>query len=327
MSSPATEVSVSKVLLTGASGFVGRILVPMLQEAGYEVGVLSSRSHGMAGVQEWACDIRDLAAVAQVVQQFCPDRVVHLAAQANVPVSFREPVFTWQVNVMGTVNLLAAIREHAPRAFVLFVSSSEVYGESFKSGMPLDEDAPCRPLNPYAASKLAAELACGEYFRQGLAGVIVRPFNHIGPGQSADFAMPAFARQIARIEAGLQPPLLQVGNLEAGRDFLDVRDVCRAYLALLELAGSEGYSRCFNVASGSSRSMREMLERLLQETAQAIRIEQDPERMRPSDIPLALGSHARLCRETPWQPAIDLDDTCRSILDDWRARVRDGRDA
>ncbi len=327
MSSLATEVNVSKVLLTGAGGFVGRILVPMLQGAGYEVGVLSSRSRGMAGVQEWSCDIRDSAAVAKVVQQFAPDRVVHLAAQANVPISFREPVTTWQINVMGTLNLLAAIREHAPRAFVLFVSSSEVYGESFKSGLPLDEDAPCSPLNPYAASKLAAELACSEYFRQGLAGVIARPFNHIGPGQSADFAMPAFARQIARIEAGFQPPLLQVGNLEAGRDFLDVRDVCRAYLALLELAGRDVYSRRFNIASGSSRSMREMLERLLAETPQVIRVEQDPERMRPSDIPLALGNSARLRRETLWQPAVELDDTCRSILDDWRAHVRNGQDA
>lgn len=187
------------------------------------------------------------------------------------------------------MSLLAAVQRHAPDAFVLFASSSEVYGASFKLGVQLDEDVRCQPLNPYAASKLAAEVVFNEYFRQGLRGVIARPFIHIGAGQSESFAMASFARQIALIEAGKQPPVLKVGNLEACRDFLDVRDVCRAYVALLQLGGSgSAYSRCFNVASGTSQRMRDMLDRLLARSSGTIQVVLDPQRTRPSDIPVAV---------------------------------------
>ncbi len=145
--------------------------------------------------------------------------VIHLAAISHVPTSFSQPLLTWQTNVLGTVNILEALYTNMHRKRLLFVSSSEVYGEAFKSNQPLAEDSPCQPMNPYAASKLAAELACQQYFKQGFKGLSPAPFNHIGPGQSEAFVTAAFAKQIAAIEQGLQAPTLHVGNLSASRDF------------------------------------------------------------------------------------------------------------
>lgn len=314
----------SRVLLTGANGFVGLVLGPLLRSEHFHVVALTGPQGCMPAYahEHLPCDIRDAEALAQAVRMARPDYVVHLAAQANVASSFQDQARTWQANLVGSLNLLDALQRHARDAFVLLASSSEVYGDSFKLGVPLDEGVRCQPLNPYAASKLAAEVVFNEYFRQGMRGVIARPFNHIGAGQSESFAMASFARQIALIEAGQQPPVLKVGNLDACRDFLDVRDVCRAYLSLLQLGARRGeYSRCFNIASGASQRMRHMLDRLLAESALEIQVEQDPVRMRPSDIPVALGDSARLCRETPWRPVFSLDETCRTILDDWRARI------
>lgn len=238
------------------------------------------------------------------------------------PVSFQEPFLTWQTNVIGSVNLLQALRRKAPDAFVLFVSSSEVYGASFKQGIALKENSLCQPLNPYAASKLAAEAAFNEYFRQGQPGVIVRPFNHIGAQQSADFVTASFARQIALIEAGQQPPTLKVGNLEASRDFLDVNDVCAAYVQLLQLPerGIE-YPRCFNICSGQPRKIRDILDEMLAMSSATITVTQDPERMRPSDIPSATGDSQAMRDTTGWQPAIDLHSTLEQLLAYWRVQA------
>jgi len=312
------------LLLTGANGFVGKILTHRLQQAGFHVVALSGQSTPAqsSADQHLQCDIRDAQALALAVAQAKPEFVVHLAAVSHVPTSFKNPLLTWQTNVIGSMNLLEAVKQHAPDAFVLFPSSSEVYGAAFKTADSVDENTPPQPLNPYAASKVAAETAFREYFRQGVKGVIARPFNHIGAQQSADFVTASFARQIARIEAGQQPPVLKVGNLDAVRDFLDVQDVCSAYIELLKLTDKPGHPPCLNIASGHSRKIREVLDELLALSTASIEVELDPERLRPSDIPVAVGN-ARLLRETTgWQPQIALQDTLRELLDYWREQTR-----
>lgn len=313
-----------RLLLTGANGFVGKILTGRLQNAGYEVIALGGNASIGQGVadEHLSCDIRDANALSQAVADAAPTHVIHLAAISHVPTSFKEPLLTWQTNVMGSINLLEAIKLHAPSAFTLFPSSSEIYGAAFKSGIALGEETLPEPLNPYAASKVAAEYAFREYFRQGLKGVIARPFNHIGAQQSADFVTASFARQIALIEAGQQAPVLKVGNLEAIRDFLDVQDVCDAYIELLKLADQPSHPVCLNIASGHSRKIRDVLDLLLQQSNVPISVELDPDRLRPSDIPIAVGNSALLKQTTGWQPAIALETTLSQLLDYWRAQVQ-----
>lgn len=309
-----------RTLLTGANGFVGKILCSKLQQAGHHVIALSTGDSSHSGADEkLSCDIREYEPLRAAIAQSKPDHVIHLAAISNVAVSFKDPLLTWQTNVMGSLNLLEALRSEAPNAFILFASSSEVYGEAFKAGVPLNESAPCLPMNPYAASKLAAEAAFNQAFRQGMAGVIVRPFNHIGVGQSPDFVTASFARQIAMIEAGQQPPQLKVGNLQAERDFLDVHDVCEAYVRVLQLAQTEGYPRVLNISSGEPRKIQTILDTLLKLSHQTIEVVQDPERMRPSDIPSASGNSNAIRELTGWAPGIDLRDTLQELLDHWRA--------
>lgn len=312
-----------RVLMTGASGFVGSILTPMLQNGGYHVTALSNRLQTNQGPADdyISCNMQDAAAVAAAVEQAQPSHIIHLAAVSNVPASFTDPLQTWRTNVMGSMHLLEAVRLHAPNAFVLFTSSAEVYGASFKQGIALDEQSPCQPMNPYSASKLAAESAFAQYFRQGMNGVIVRPFNHIGAQQSANFVTASFARQIALIEAGKQPPVLNVGNIEASRDFLDVRDVCEAYLRLLSLSPESKHPKLFNIASGVPRQISAMLYSLLDMTTRSIQVEIDPQRLRPSDIPIAIGNSGLLRKVTGWQPAVPIEDTLRGLLGFWRRQV------
>lgn len=313
-----------RLLLTGANGFVGKILTGRLQQAGYEVVALGGTVSPVLGSADdyLSCDIRDAQALAQAVATARPTHVIHLAAISHVPTSFKDPLLTWQTNVIGSMNLLEAIKQQAPEAFTLFPSSSEVYGAAFKSGIAVTEDNLPAPLNPYAASKVAAEYAFREYFRQGLDGVIARPFNHIGAQQSADFVTASFARQIALIEDGQQAPVLKVGNLEAIRDFLDVQDVCDAYIELLKLKGSPDHPVCLNIASGQSRKIRDVLDLLLSQSSAQIIVEQDPDRLRPSDIPIAAGNSTLLKQTTGWQPAIALETTLSQLLHYWRAQVK-----
>lgn len=313
-----------RLLLTGANGFVGKLLTIRAQAAGLHVIALNGHAHAPGDIanEQISCDIRDPQSLADAVAQVQPTHIVHLAAISHVPTSFSEPLLTWQTNVMGSVNLLEAMRLYAPQAFVLFASSSEVYGAAFKSGQPVDEQTRCEPLNPYAASKFAAESAFHEYFRQGIKGVIARPFNHIGAQQSADFVTASFARQIALIETGQQAPVLKVGNLDAARDFLDVQDVCSAYLEILKLADSSDYPRCLNIASGQPRTVREVLNLLMSLSDAQITIEPDPQRLRPSDIPIAAGSSQLLNDATGWAPRIEFEQTLRNLLNYWRREVQ-----
>jgi GDP-4-dehydro-6-deoxy-D-mannose reductase len=311
------------VLLTGACGFVGKVLLPILLKASYKVTCISSTKVAFddSGASWVKLDINDGDEVDALVARTQPTHIIHLAAVSHVPTSFNDPERTWQTNVIGTLHLLKAVKAHCSNAFFLFVSSSEIYGETFKTGNPLSEDDLAQPMNPYAASKAAAELLVNQYFRQGMGGVIVRPFNHIGAGQSPAFVSASFAQQIAKIEAGKQPPILKVGNLEACRDFLDVKDVCHAYLALLDLSVTTLTDRVFNIASGKPVRIAQILEVLLEQSAATIAVEEDAERMRPSDIPVAAGDCSRIHALTGWQPRYDLSETLAELLNYWRSQV------
>jgi GDP-4-dehydro-6-deoxy-D-mannose reductase len=259
--------------------------------------------------------------VAAYIKATQPDIVVHLAAVAAVTTSVKAPRLAWDVNLGGTLNLVLAMQEHAPQAHLLYVSSAEVYGASLKSGAPATEQTLLQPMNPYAASKAAADILVRQAAANGLSATVMRPFNHTGAGQSESFVAPSFAAQIARIEAGLQPPVLSVGSLDEERDFLDVHDVVRAYAMALDARTSMATGEVFNVASGQAVRIGDLLERLLRQARVPIEVRIDPERLRRASIPKAVGDPAHLRETLNWVPTIDLDTTLIAVLDDQRERL------
>ena len=302
-----------RILITGASGFVAGHLVPLLR----------ARFPGVALSLPTAAelDVTDAAAVDAVVRDCAPDACVHLAAVTAVPAARRDPGHAWQVNLHGTLSLAEAILARAPECTLLFVSSAEIYGGSFRGGTPLDETAAPAPMNTYAATKAAADLALGAMVGDGLRVIRMRPFNHTGPGQTAEFVVPAFARQIARIASGRQDPVMQVGALEPMRDFLDVRDVCAAYVACLERADTLEPGRIFNIASGTPRRIGDILDEMLAIAGVAARVESRASLLRPSDIPMARGNADAARGALDWSPNITFEVTLRDVLDDWKGRV------
>jgi GDP-4-dehydro-6-deoxy-D-mannose reductase len=315
-----------KLLVTGAGGFVGGHLVRYLasEQPGVEVfGILlphGSVSWGSgAGMTILEADLNDPAAAAGVVEAVHPDRVVHLAGQSSVHQSWLDPGGTLRTNVMGVVHVLDAARRLSLRPDVLVVGSAEEYGSVRPDEIPISEDAPLRPASPYAVSKVAQGALARLYGPAGgMRVVLTRTFHHTGPGRGEAFAESSFARQIAEIEAGLRPPVLKVGNLEAVRDFADVRDVVRAYWLLLE-RGQPGAA--YNVCTGQGRRIRELLDLLLASSRAHVEVRVDPERLRPSDVPVQVGDPARLRAATGWEPGVPLEQTLRDLLDDWRQRT------
>jgi GDP-4-dehydro-6-deoxy-D-mannose reductase len=255
--------------------------------------------------------------VDAAVEREKPAQVYHLAGASHVGESWERSTQHLAIHVLGTHYLLEALRRHAPGCRVLVVSSGMVYRPKPE---PLAEDSPIGPPNPYALSKLAEEqVALHAAAQDGLEIVIARPFNHIGPGQSPKFAPPNFARQIAEIERGA-PPTITIGNLDAKRDFTDVRDVVSAYVALMA-RGKAG--RIYNVCSGVATPIRAILDELLSMSRVAVTLQMDPARLRPNDVPYMAGSAARLTEDTGWRPTISLGQTLADTLADWRDRVAD----
>lgn len=318
-----------RILVTGASGFVGRYLCEELARAMPGAPLwgtsLSDERPAWAedlGVEWLLFDIREPEETRRALARVRPTAIIHMAALSHVPTANREPLEAWSVNANGTLNLLEGIRAEVPDSITAFVSSGDVYGRSFRTNERLDEKALPQPENVYSASKAAAELAVRQYGFRGLRTVCLRAFNHVGPGQRPDFVVSAFARQIARIEAGLQAPSLSVGNLEAWRDFTDVRDVVKAYALVLTREAEFKPASVFNVCSGHPRQVSSILDDLLDASSATIRIEQDPERLRPSDTPYAAGDPSKLARRFDWQPRVPWERTIRDTLNDWRERIR-----
>ena len=318
------DKSLPRILITGATGFVGPVLLNALKTGFFrdaELFVWEYNPDGETVGNQFNVDICSRQAVFSSIAAIRPTHVIHLAAQSHVPTSFAQPELTWNINVMGTLYLFEAITTYVPEAGILIISSSEVYGKSFQAGIALDENALLQPQNPYAASKAAADLMAGQYASQGLHVLRIRPFNHVGPGQREEFVVSSFAAQIARIEAGLQSPVLHVGNLQAQRDFLDVRDVVRAYVLALEHIFDLPTGLVLNICSGVPQKIEELLFSLLAQASLSIKVEVDTARMRPSDIPLAVGIAGLAKQHLGWQAEIGFEETLVAVLDDWRAKV------
>jgi GDP-4-dehydro-6-deoxy-D-mannose reductase len=309
-------------LITGAAGFVGQYLVRELLQGGeHIVGGTMDGSPPDSGVLEpaeraaveWVkLEVTSDDQLDAVLARQRPDRVYHLAAQSSVGGSFADVMGTWEVNATGTLRLIRAVAQNAPSARLLVVSSSEVYGMVREQEQPIPETRPLQPPNPYGASKAAAEIVS---LQSALAGdlevVIARSFNHTGPGQSTRFALPNWAAQLGRMARGEAEPVLRVGNLEARRDLLDVRDVVRAYRLLLESGESGGV---YNVCSGEAHRLREVVEMMVEISGTGARIEVETERLRPVDIALLVGDPSRI-RQLGWSPRIALRQTVADLLD------------
>lgn len=301
-----------RVLITGAAGFAGRHLAALLQDAGHEVAGIGRSADSPVDGRYLTADLLDADATRRAFGELAPEWVFHLAADASVERSWREPAATIRNNVETTLNVLAA----AGDARVLVAGSGEIYGPPKQ--LPVDETHELRPQNPYAVSKASADLLAGFYADgHGLHVIRTRSFNHAGPGQTADYVVSAFARQIAEAEQrGEESVVVKTGELRAHRDFTDVRDVARAYVLLLEDAEPGAY----NICSGVSRSAADILAALGQESSLEVKYETDPARLRKHEVMDIRGSHDKLTSATGWQPEIAFEQTIRDTLDWWRGR-------
>ncbi len=293
----------SRTLITGDTGFVGQHVLSRWPDA-----------TGLSSLGE-AVDIRDKAALVARLSEFQPTAVLHLAAMSFVPDSFRSPEMVFEVNFLGTLRLLEALAETGFKGRFVFISTGDAYGLVPPEALPITEDRALRPRNPYAVSKAAAEALCFQWSQTGPFEVMMaRPFNHIGAGQAPTFAISDFARQIAQIAAGQRPPRLNVGNIEATRDFCDVVDVVRAYELILA-TGKNG--EIYNVCSGVERSVQSLLTRLLSLSGVEAEVVVDPARYRPAEQARVYASYDRLQQHTGWRPLVALDDTLQNIYDYW----------
>lgn len=321
-----------RILLTGGAGFVGGHLAGALaRDYAGAARVMMIRPGEPCRPEDWTlveADLIDEREVDRLVADARPDLVVHLAGQASVGRAVRACGDTRIINVTGSKFLAEAIARRAPGATTLFVSSASAYGDSLLEG-PATEDAPLKPRDEYGRSKAAAEAAISAALGPQARLIVARAVNHSGWGhRSRDFSLPDFAAQIALIERGRQPPVVEHGNLAAERDFLDVRDVVAAYLALIAAAPRLPVgANVFNVASGRAHKLETLLAALCAKSAVGIETRLDPSRMRPADIPRVVCDASRLRRATGWAPRHSIDDMLQSLLDFWRAETADSRDA
>jgi GDP-4-dehydro-6-deoxy-D-mannose reductase len=261
--------------------------------------------------------------VTNLLNEIQPEAIYHLAGQAFVPTSWEDPWDTLKNNTRPQLNILQAMVQQKSKARLLIVASNQVYGQVTSEQLPVKEDTPFRPDNPYGVSKVAQDMLALQYhLSHGVDVLRVRAFNHIGPRQSPFFVASSFARQVAEIEAGLAKPTIRVGNLEARRDFTDVVDVMRAYALLVEY-GDPG--EAYNVGTGRAYSIQYLLDVLLDYGNVEIKIEQDPTRMRPSDVPILYADNSKLRSKTGWEPTYTFEESLQRVLDYWRGEVKKGQ--
>jgi GDP-4-dehydro-6-deoxy-D-mannose reductase len=306
-----------RILVTGGTGFVGRHLVRALamrpEQIDIVVGVHRNPLPADQDVRSVPFDITDANQVRTTLAAEQPSHIFHLAGIAQTANSDLRQ--TWAVNFDGVLNLATAIIDVAPTSRLLCCTSAEIYGDSCRYGQPIDESALLDPIVPYGASKAASDILIGQMAKQGLKAIRLRPFNHIGPGQSERFVVPAFASQLARIERGEQDPVMHVGNLTVRRDFLDVRDVVDAYIRAILRFDALPPGCAINVASGKAIEIEAILQMLLSFCKVKVDIVVDRERLRASESPVTVGDASRARALLDWMPRVDLLETLRSILE------------
>lgn len=314
-----------RTLVTGITGFVGSHLAEYLLKQGAQVyGTIRNRSrldhirHMLDDIHLVECELRDYFSVRNMLEQVRPNLIFHLAAQSFVPTSWNSPMDTISNNIAGQINIFEAMKSLGLDCKIQIANSSEEYGYVEPTEVPIKESNPIRPLSPYAVSKVAQDYLGYQYYKSfGLKVVRTRTFNHTGPRRGENFVTSNFAMQIAAIEKGKKPPILYVGNLQAKRDFTDVRDVVRAYWLALE-KGDPG--ECYNIASGTCYSIEDMLNMLRSLSPVKIEVEVDPERLRPSDVEILLGDYSKFHQKTGWRPEIPFQKTLEDLLNYWRSQ-------
>ena len=317
-----------KALITGITGFVGSHLAELLLSQNYEVfGSVRWRSKrdNIAHLEKanaitlFETDIKDPLSVRKTVADCMPDEIYHLAAQSFVPTSWSAPAETLDTNIQGQLNILEAGREVVPDAKIHVVGSSEEYGLVHPDECPMTEDQPLRPLSPYGVSKVGQDLLGWQYFQSyGVPVIRTRAFNHTGPRRGEVFVTSSFSKQLAEIKLGKSKPVMKVGNLEAKRDFSDVRDVVRAYHEAV-VKGKPG--EVYNICSGTGRTIQSVLDLLIEITGLEVEIEHDPTRMRPSDVMVLEGSSEKIQKEIGWAPSITFEQTMKDLFEFWLERV------
>ena len=304
-----------KLLLTGRNGFVGQTIQSIVAKYGaqYDLELV---------IPTHEPDLSDQPGLYAMLADTQPDYLIHLAAQSFVPAAIKNPRETFEINFLGTLNLLQALKQANFRGRMIYVGSGDVYGLVDTEALPILETYPLKPRNPYAVSKVAAEALCYQWSQtEGMDVVMVRPFNHVGAGQSEHFVVSDFAKQVTQIKLGLRAPVLEVGDIDVTRDFTDVRDVVRAYLLLLR-QGCSG--EVYNVGSGQGRTVRALLEALLDIAGVTATITQNVVRLRPAEQRRVYASPAKLFKETGWQPQIKIEQSLKDALMDWEQKLKNG---
>jgi GDP-4-dehydro-6-deoxy-D-mannose reductase len=313
-----------RILITGVTGFAGGFLAEALFQGGdVQLAGIGRESqwppttrHLAERLELHGLDLRDSARIEELLRRFQPEHIYHLAGYAHVGRSFHEPQAAWAGNLQATLSLYDAVQRWGGKPRVLYVSSSQVYGEPELADQAFDERSPLRPTSPYGVSKAAADLVSYQYTcSPGLDIVRVRPFNHIGPRQSPEYAVAHFAKQIAEIERKRRPPILETGNLSSLRDLTDVRDMVRAYILIMEKCRR---GEVYNAATGEVHPMQSILDRLLGMARLRVEVRQQAEQVRAADTSVIRGDAGKMRRELGWTPAFSLDQTLADTLDYWR---------
>jgi GDP-4-dehydro-6-deoxy-D-mannose reductase len=317
---------VARALITGITGFAGgHLAAHLLAQGDIELhGVAHAMGYGVGHLERpvpvTIADLRDPQVVEDVLLDVRPNHIYHLAAQAYVPTAWQAPWDTFENNVRPELNILQLMVRERLDARLLVVASNEVYGVASPDKLPVDENTLLEPANPYGVSKVVQDLLARQYYlSHGVDVIRARAFNHLGPRQSPQFVAANFGRQIAEAEAGLREPVIHVGNLQSQRDFTDVVDVVRAYALLMEKGRS---GEAYNVGSGQPRSVQSLLDILLKLSKIEVRVEEDPTRMRPSDVSVIYGDISKLRADTGWEPTVPFEESVCRVLAYWREDVR-----